>query len=110
MADLAHQVAQVFIFDPMDGFAHGRCRWERSWTLYCMLIYTKIVYLARAMLGVLAGMCAVKAGRGGVRGSQRNEGPWVMQPARMRWAPGYLGIIGHRPAFRVKGGPKWTGI
>ena len=30
MAELAQQVAHALVFDPMDGFAHGRRRWERS--------------------------------------------------------------------------------
>jgi len=60
------QFAQPLIFDAMDGFAHGRFRWERSWTLYCRIVYTKIVYLARAMLGVLR--ARVKGGREGDRG------------------------------------------
>ena len=52
------QFAQPFVFDAMDGLAHGRRQWERPWTLYCMIVYTKIVYLACAMLGVLARSCA----------------------------------------------------
>lgn len=54
MAELAQQVAQALVFDAMDGFAHGRCQWERSWTLYCRIVFTNLVYLARAMLGLLA--------------------------------------------------------
>jgi hypothetical protein len=42
----------------MDGFAHGRCRLVRSWTLYCRIVYTKTVYLAHMMLGVFAKPCA----------------------------------------------------
>jgi hypothetical protein len=37
------QFAQAFVFDAMDGFAHGRCRWERSWTLYCRIVFTNLV-------------------------------------------------------------------
>lgn len=52
------QFAQPLVFDSMDGLAHGRFRWERSWTLYCRIVYTKIVYLAHMMLGVFAKPCA----------------------------------------------------
>lgn len=62
MAQLAQQLAQALVFDPMDGFAHGRCRWERSWTLYCRIVFTNLVYFACAMLGVPAGSCAGEAG------------------------------------------------
>lgn len=60
------QLAQPFIFDAVNGLAHGRRQWERPWTLYCMIVYTKIVYLARVMLGVLR--ARVKGGREGDRG------------------------------------------
>lgn len=61
---VAKQLAQALVFDAMDGFAHGRCQWERSWTLYCRFVFTNLVYLARALLGYLASSCKGEAGEG----------------------------------------------
>lgn len=60
---LTKQLAQALVFDAMDGFAHDRRRWGRSWTLYCRIVFTNLVYLTRIMLGFLGSRAPGERGR-----------------------------------------------
>lgn len=63
-ARVAEQLAHPVVFDAMDGFGHDRRLRERSRTLYRRIVFPKIVYLARAMLGVFVASCAGEPGKG----------------------------------------------
>lgn len=61
---VAEQFAHFVVFDAMDGFGHDRRLMERSPTLYCRIVFPKIVYLARVMLGVFVASCAGEPRKG----------------------------------------------